>query len=216
MKVASIDFGQVTWIVDLNLPTGRLYLPEALRKLVERYEFVHHPSIDQMLMDNFIPVFQHGRFGDSVIRKFSMHNDGLIAESAAGTECADDFLDDLIKWMKTEYGMAILNINDDFRIYDSNLLVQLNIDIQSKISSLEFISNIINNNLKSYGINNENYLPSGFYLSTDAGESGKRPSARFVLERRIGKPFKSNLYVSSAPLKTRDHEQLLEQMECFL
>ena len=86
MKLINIDFGQVTWLVDLSIPPGSVYLPEALEKIRERYKFVRCPEAADIINPDANIVFEHGKYDSSVIRKFSMHNDGLIAESQAGTE----------------------------------------------------------------------------------------------------------------------------------
>ena len=49
MKIASVEFGQVTWLVNVSSPTGDLYLPEALAKLVQKYSFLKSPQAEEFL-----------------------------------------------------------------------------------------------------------------------------------------------------------------------
>ena len=215
MKVTSIEFGQVTWIVDVSMSPGRMYFPEALQKIQERYGFVKAPNINELLSPQPNTVFEHGKFGDHVIQKFSIHTDGFLANSQAGTDATEQFLDDLLNWSKEEFGAVELDINDSYRVYDSHLMAQLDINFMRQMKFTNFISSQIEKKRESYGLTPFEYVASGFVLSSDNFTSNLAPTS-FTIERRAGQPFKNNLYLSKAPLRTNDHIKLLENIEASI
>jgi len=215
MKLISIEFGQVTWIVDVSMSPGQLYLPEALQKIQARYGFVRAPNLDELLSQQPNVVFEHGKFGDHVIQKLSIHTDGFLANSQAGTDTTERFLDDLVSWSKEEFGAVELDINDSFKVYDSHLVVQLEVDLASQLKFANFVSSQIEKQRESYGLTPSEYVASGFILSADGTPTNLAP-APFTIERRRGQPFKNNLYITNAPLRTGDHIKLLEDIEASI
>lgn len=215
MKVISIEFGQVTWIVDISMSPGRMYFPEALQKINTRYSFVRSPNLNEILSQEPNVVFEHGKFGDHVIKKFSVHTDGFLVNSQAGTDVTDRFLDDLMDWLKEEYEATELDINNSYRVYDSHLVVQLDVDLAPRMEFINFVSSQIEKQRESYGLTPLEYVASGFMLSADGTASNLAP-ASFTIERRAKQPFKNNLYYSTAPLRTNDHIKLLEDIEASI
>ena len=213
MKLISVEFGQVTWIFDLVVQGGNVYAPEALTAIKDRYKFVTVPSLETVLSQQSNFVFEHGKFVDSVIRKFSTHNDGMVAETSAGTNNAEEFLDDFVKWSCEKFGATVLEINDAYRVYDSHLIVQMEIDLEEKMAFIKFINDELSSEIKNYGIIPLDYHASGFSLSTDSAEVRGLSTSSFRIDRRIGQRFSNNLYYCTAPLKTADHIRLLGKIE---
>jgi hypothetical protein len=160
-------------------------------------------------------VFEHGKFGDHVIQKFSIHTDGFVTNSQAGTEVSEEFLNDLMDWSKKEFGFKEFNINDSFKDYDSHLIVQLDVNFAQHMEFTNFVSSQIEKQREDYKLTPSEYTASGFILSTDSTESRSTP-ASFTIERKKGQPFKNNLYLSTAPLRTGDHIKLLEDIEASI
>ena len=213
MKLLSIEFGQVTWIVDLKMPSGTLYLPDTLMKINERYGFIKGSGIDELLSQQASPTFEHGKFDGTVIRKFSVHTDGLVAESQAGTDAAEHFLDDVVNWSKEVFYAEILEISEPYRIYDSHLVVQMSTGVNPIIETLGNITSEIEKRLSTYGLDGGGYEFSGFSLSRENVPGRGLATSAFQIERRIGKPFRNNIYFSTAPLRLGDHIGLLESIE---
>jgi len=213
MKLASIEMGRVTWIVDVRMPSGSLYFPEALPKIIERYGFVKYPQPVDIVNSPTEAVFEHGQFEKSVIQRFSVHNDGFIVESLAGTDKAEAFLDDFAEWIEDEFDAIFPPTSESYRIFDSHLVVEMNIDIGKRMEFFAFISDIINAYISQYNAGTPNYEPTGIYISADRTINKSFNTEAFRLERRIGKPFKKNIYFSSGPLRTRDLLRLLQQIE---
>ena len=213
MKVITIEFGQVTWIVDLAIPSGKLYFPEAVTAIQTRYKFVNAPSMDMILSQRPNIIFEHGKFGDAIIRKFSTHTDGMVVETSAGTKHAEEFLDDFVKWASEELSATVLNINDIYRIYDSHLVVQMNINLDEKMEFVKFISNELSSYIKDYEVVPLDYHVSGFSLSTDLSTTHGPSTSPFRIDRRDGQRLSNNLYYCTAPLKTADHIRVLEKID---
>lgn len=213
MKLISAELGQVTWIVDLSIARGDLYIPEALANLNARYSFVKSPDVMHLLNAGASVTFEHGKFNNFVIRKFSLHSDGMIAESQAGTEVAENFLEDFLSWSKDEFGVTKLDINESYKVYDSHLVAQMKIDLPENMMFVRTIASHIQTILKGYEIKVPDYQVSGFSLCPDSeGITGLAPSP-FHIERRTKQPFSKNLFFSTAPLQTNDHAELLEIIE---
>ncbi|HIF09601.1 MAG TPA: hypothetical protein EYQ81_06975 [Sneathiellales bacterium] len=213
MKVLSIEFGQATWLVDIALPRGSLYLPEVIPDLTDRYGFVAFPKITEILEPAPSIVFQHGKFENSVIRKFSVFNDGFTAESQAGNDHAVLFLENFMHWAENQLEVSILEISEPKIYYDSQMVIQLDVDLSSKLEFISFVSDSIGKYASDYGLSYQGYEASGISLSPDQSDVKGYQYSPFRIERRVGQPFRKNIYYSTAPLKTSDHKELLEQIE---
>lgn len=216
MKVASIELGQVTWLVDYRSNAGRIYLPEAIPLLIGRYGFVKSPTIEEILQPNFIPVFEHGRFEDSVIRRFAIYTDGLISDAAAGTEVAEAFLQDFLNWMEVEFDSKILGFSQELRGYDSHIVAQLRTDMGSKISFVNQIADELLSIMSNYEQPAYAYHSSGFTLEADPAEIKPGFASKFSIERRANQHFEKDLYFCCAPLKSEDHIKILEKLESIV
>ena len=53
----------------------------------------------------------------------------------------------------------------------------------------------------------------GIGLHNDVPDGGMYKTSKFIFERREGEPFSRNLYFSTAPLRTKDHLELLALLE---
>lgn len=216
MKVLSIEFGQVSWIFDVSLPNGGLYLPESVPKLLEKYGFVKFPTTDELLAESTNAAFEHGTYSKILIRKFAIYNDGLVAESKAGNEAARDFLDDFMDWAKVEFGATVSGVDEPYRIYDSRMIVQMDMDLQAQMKFTSPILEQLQEHMVDYGLPKEDYDIYGFSLQTDQTSITNKYTSPFRVERRIGKAFDKNVYFCAAPLKTNDHESLLRKLERFI
>ena len=87
----------------LQMDTPALFIPDAIKALQARYQFVGVPSaIDILSVDTKPLVFSHGKFsratGNVVIQKLNIYVQGMSVETATGTDDGDAFLDDLLEW----------------------------------------------------------------------------------------------------------------------
>jgi hypothetical protein len=60
------------------------------------------------------------------------------------------------------------------------------------------------------------FQPAGIRLGTDPAATGGKPAAFFIFEREAGKPYAQGRYYTSSPLRTGQHEEVLQQLEILL
>jgi len=99
MNLIGIESSRIIFLTQVHRPSGELYLPDAVAKIVKRYSFLKSPSPEQALPYTFAV----GKFQNSQIAEFSLYNDGLIVSSASDTDLLDAFLDDLLSWATKEF-----------------------------------------------------------------------------------------------------------------
>jgi hypothetical protein len=92
------------------------------------------------------------------------------------------------------------------RLYASELIVECEKDLGGLFAPLAAVEESLSL------LTGRVFQPTGFTLSTDSqGVAGSPLPFRF--EREVNKSFDQRRYYSSAPLRTSDHEALLQQLE---
>lgn len=194
-------------------PRGGLYLPDAVRAIQSRYEFVKAPIAMEELDPGKGISFLHGKFqtanGPVVINRFQYFDNAITAENGSNTDDLDQFLQELIQWMLDEFSLNP-NFTDFPNWYDSQVEVALEIEIGETQSEAEReISDTLNRIVSGYG-HHASMRPSGMVYSFDPSELRLHG---FSLDRRAEQPFSANLYWSRAPLQTNHHLEVLSLIE---
>ncbi len=216
MKLVSVEFSQITFLTTIVAPRGNLYLPEVVAGAQERYEFVEVPKTLAAMRDPNGALFQMGKYRDFVIDQLKVYTDGILVQSKAPIEDVETFLDDLLSWLDETFEAKVSEFASSQKMYDSHLVVRLKVDLQRHLKMLDRICQILSSHLDSYGIASPAFIPTGLRCHADMhNETGLKPSA-FLIERREALPYESNLYFSTAPLKTADHLNLLTEAERLL
>ena len=171
-------------------------------------------------------TFGHGKFKvrttesaegrvseEIVIDSFQAFNDGVVVNTRAFVEDADLFLDDLIAWTTKSFGFNILDDPPIQRTYASSIEVTFQGSLAPLFNKIGILNKRITTALTSYGKVPQSYEVSGFSLHCDTTKLLPPNPAAFTFERRVQHSYTSNLYFSSAPLKTTDHLKVLEELE---
>ena len=187
-------------------------MPAACEAFVERYSFSSFPqSIDEMAKE---PIsFAHGLFNGAAIESFDIYSDGVIISSKSSTDVLDNFLADLNAWSKSKLGLDRVETHTISRLYESHVMVRTDKNILKPLSQLAEMSKLLSAGVKKASGQEVVFEPFGIALAPDSSKTvGLKPIA-FRLERKAGIEFPMHFYLSSAPLRTKDHIALLQRLD---
>jgi hypothetical protein len=214
VKLLAVNSARAIWLVKtifLN-PKGRSLVP-AIVGLAGRYKFSKLPSSESLTTQPLDMKFENGVFigtnSEPIAVNLSIYEDGLIAETRASTEEADQFLNDALSWASEEYGLPHYSNLIVDKAYASELIVQL--DLSNSIFGGKFAE--FSTRLRR-GISNNPKIPmevTAFHFSPDPALTKK--TAPFRIERLANVPFERNEYFSTAPVPTSEHTEILTLME---
>lgn len=214
MKLLAIRLARSIWLFPqyfLN-PKGA-YIYPAVEALKSRYSFLKSPADFPTAAPNEPVKFENGAFsgknGTVLIASVTLHNDGIVVDTRSSTDDCDEFLEDALNWMSSEYGLAAYADIPMKKMYISELNVIF--DKQPKIVNPKLVPFIkeLSSLIGSEQIGDAHFM--SLCLSTDQTLSANAPQFRF--EREINTPFGENRYYSFSPTTTDVHLDLLAKLE---
>lgn len=140
-----------------------------------------------------------------MIDNLSIHNDGMLIK-ANNTEHAEAFFEDLSNWLMDEHGCREVSTKS---LYLSEIIVDFERPITNALSNYDKIVNVILS-----GVNEVQKAEAAIFNSLViefVTSSGNIP--RFIIERRKGSNVEDERYFCSAPLATKQHLKVLEELE---
>lgn len=207
MRLEAIEESRIAVLMNLTRPEGQLFVPIAVAALMDRYSFQVAPDGNELLGE--VLPFRHGVFDGNAF-DLSIYPDGAILKSASNTDFLDAVLNDVLSWAKVELGLVPTSTKPQ-TFYDSDLVVSMEIPTRTKL--MDQIAGQLKSHQAAYGLEGFDFELYGVTVAVDqTAHAGRRPSS-FTLARRANIPFGSNIYFSSAPLKTADHLSLLKSIE---
>lgn len=218
MKLFSVLSARSIWLFDTFRLNPRGISNKVLIEGVKsRYDFSKAPS-SMLEQENGGLVFDHGEFktedGKRIYVNLKAYSDGIIGTTMSSTQHATEFLTDL--------GLYIASLGFSFppdehirKGFASVLLVESDVELIRINPALKKVLDFIHSRLVSLDGNPRNYQISGIGAWTEDNQKPYAPMA-FRFERRIGTPFRENLYYTEAPLQTEEHLELLNQLEEML
>jgi hypothetical protein len=212
MELVTIELAKITYLTKLHTPGGSVYLPEAMEKLVRRYLFAKHPSIDDLTKT--VRTFGIGKFKSTQINEFSIYNDGIIVSSDCNSSILDEFIDDLFNWVREEFGLlpTLEAVNE--KTYESNIVVKADTDIIQVAAPSAAAAAAIKKAYSSNRYPDADLEYSGFVCTVnEATFPGVKKPTKFIVDRRLNMPIEQNFFYSQAPLSTDDHFELLRTFE---
>lgn len=216
MDLVAYESSSLVVLLSIKRPAGQLYLPAAAAMLVSRYAFADPPEAKNLLNRDANSIeFRHGRFDGSAI-DLALYNDGVLISSSSNTDLHDAFFADLSEWMGTELGVEPIKTQKIDKMYASNILISSKKDILSPLSEIQKIGASVSRRLAKTNELKVNFEPFGVTLAADATLiPGMKPEA-FRVERKAGINFDLSQYSSSAPLRTKDHLAVLDELEALV
>jgi hypothetical protein len=220
MKLISYEISRLLWLVVMDeiRPWSGSYMPEVYNRIRDRYLFVAAPKdVEDAIRGG--AKFLHGTFqlnGEQIaVHEMGIYSDGIII-GASTTDHADAIADDLISWAVSDLRLRPPSSVRP-RTYTSNLIVDFDKIPHGPLVQYEVMSRRLSAALKaSRGWD----LPIELQrLAFQADPTNLLPhmmpqtSTQFAIERRAGMPFSDNRFWSTAPLRTREHINVLELIE---
>ena len=215
MKPTDLLLGRSIWFVEGKPDTDTAAsLFDMAKGLEARYKFLEIPKTVGEYEFNKGVTFAGGIFnGKPVINRFQIFTNGLLSESNKGTELCDEFFDDVISWANKEFGFEFSEQENPGRLYENEMEFESILPLDNLFSPIACITQKIPELLLEYGQQKHVYEFTGLVFNVDATKAPKPTPAQFTLERRTSHSHDENLYYSRAPLRTRDHIELLEILE---
>jgi hypothetical protein len=210
MELTVFETSRVVLLTQVHRPAGQAYLPEVAAKVVQRYSFARHPTLDDLQKDT--QIFGMGKFRDVQIAELGVYGDGVVVSGRCNTQLLNDFLDDAFHWLAAEFGIVTIPYLTSEKHFESAIVVHSRVDLGAVITPPKSVADLVSEVMERE--TGAKYVSSGAMIDCDPAPLRRKP-IRFVLERRIGRPFSEGLFYSQAPLKTDDHLALLRDLEAL-
>lgn len=207
MELADYGVSQIVYLMNVVRPQGQAYLPEIAAKVISKYQFTKPPSLEDLSKDTV--KFQIGKFNDVQINEFSVYGDGILVNGRCPTEVLEDFMNDILKFTKELGAIPVLSHRNEVH-FESNIVVQSKADLGAFIipKAEALIRGYVEQRIQVP------LVPSGVVLDFEPNPvKMRRKPSRFFIERRYGVKFEDNVFLCIAPLKTKDHIELLTELE---
>ena len=212
MKLLAIEMSRITSLFRMTRPSGQPYLPHIAAQIEERYSFGSAPhSIDELGESK--AEFKHGLFEGNAIETLEAYNDGVIVTSRSDTDFIDEFIDDLVTWLEDDHGYSTIETHTISKMYDSTLLVEVHRDIFKPFEAYAEVLRMIERALKDASGLQIVYENFGLALSADQTRNPALKPSPFRFERKEGIDFSHHQYFAAAPLKTKQHLEVLNRLE---
>jgi len=216
MEKLSVNLARSLWfchITDLN-PKGLNLFPIVTPFLVNTYKFKKYPAENDLIDLSKGITYEAGEFVTNdgpVLIRFTVYNDGIVADSISSTKDSDAFLADMLTRLSKDVGLPNYEEIIKTRGYLSQLYVKMQKSLEDINSKLRKISKVLSDKVLD---GSHHYEVGGISFWSDQVHAMK-PSP-FTFERVVNVPFSENRYYSASPLQTEDHWELLIMMESIL
>jgi hypothetical protein len=195
---------------DLN-SKGKLFWPEVIKGLAERYKFQRLPKREEY--DKEGVIFEEGKFGNKVITNLTFYDSLIKLETRSSTSDSKQLIEEMLQW-----GVAKFDINYKPGLikrwgYVSAVTFHSDVPILSAASRpLVDLAANVGAALTDIWQEPIEYFPAGLSVGYDP-MARKNPIAAFTILHRAETRFSENKYFSEAPLPTDMHIAFLEQFE---
>ena len=199
------------------------YRPELIARLRERYSFLKVPTtVDEIFgTDPSVGIrFQHGKFVQDK-KSFVVELlqfliippavNAIICDTRTTTDDSDLVIDDYIK-QANQSRPDMITVSEPPR-YASHLEFTMDKSLADLCHApVRGAAEAVDRLLANYGIKLPSYEPSQVAMTCDPTGIGGLLANPFTIERRAGFRYRANVFFSQAPLRTRDHIEVLERL----
>jgi hypothetical protein len=221
MKIIAYDACRMSVLfpVEEVAPVGGAPLDAIVASVAARYQFAKLPDLNasKTELDKSGIKFERGVLEGTAINisDFTVFSDGIVV-TAQTTEDAEVFWLDVWAWLRQGHGFRDFSTPPELR-FVSQIIVEFERPLSAFISHFTNISSKVSNILGSIY---DCPVPVGFAridLAFDkVGSKSSLNVPPFIIERRVSIPFDRERYMCGAPMRTRDHISVLEDIERLL
>jgi hypothetical protein len=198
---------------------GGIFLPDLFEALRLSFKFVEYPRsvTDYNLTDGV--TLNYGVHNGVVIKTFKLYSNGMFISGMNTTDQLDEILDVVQGLFQTRFGTTLVPSEPVHKLYSSQLEVRAPSYSPEPTDELRAISDKLTATMRGYGLDVAGgYGLSGFTMAADplAPSLGGVKAARFLFERRADRPYSENIFFAEAPLQTKEHLEVLGDLEAIL
>jgi hypothetical protein len=227
MKVIRIHAGTAA----VRVATDEIYPPsdppllDLISTIQQRYQFLITPVIDAAQLNGPFE-FKAGKFVNSEIpnsisQMVLQLEGGFVTTSS--TDLAELILDDLHGLLDKTFHFRLTSATQK-RSYASAIIVEFESSIEKQIEFIGRVGKLVNSSEGkfperkfkriSFGLEDQNIPNPAKPMMISPLEAIEK--VEFFIERRAGEPFSLNRYFCVAPIRTKHHIQVLEQINEIL
>lgn len=192
-----------------------------IQAVASRYQFIKYPTPADVVSPELRQTGLHFARGvihrvDSIVNisEVAIFTDGIVITSQT-TDDGEVFWQDLYNFLTTEHSFRPLARKPRIR-FISQIVVDFQRELSAVITGYERIIAYIQLALEEeYNVMLKLGL-SKIEFDTDQAEKATLQVSKFIIERRVNMPFDQERYYCSAPLRTKEHVNLLEKIEGVL
>jgi len=217
MELSAVLLARVYTFIDvyeLN-PNGRVYYPHLVDALVRRYGFTTFPQKPEDFDEAKGVKFLNGRLGNKTIDQIIIFNNGLVLDTRISTDESKELLREALVWASRELGANFHDGMTKQTNYLSQLIFYSNSPLQKISPVLNRAASKVTDIVSGRDERLHKYEVTGVTITFDQLTAVRKPHS-FTLERRENTRFEENKFFSSAPLETKQHIELLEEIEAEL
>jgi hypothetical protein len=217
MQLLGILLARVTAISHLYEwdPHGRVYVPDFIKAIVERYGFRKFPKTLEEYNLQTGAIFAVGKIGDIVIDAYTIFQGGLVVDTRSSTENSEKVLADITDWFCEFAGTKRMPDRISRRFYLSQLSFRSDAKLEALNPRLRDLASSLDEVVSRYAKRKLEFETTGISFQFDL-DKGPAPSPPLRIERLENSPFEENKYFSAAPLPTDEHISFLTEFESIL
>lgn len=198
-------------VADLN-PRGKVFFPNLVPLLVNRFSFQVYPTKPEEFDASKGIAFKTGYFEGQAIEELTVFNDGIKLDLTSSTEEAKTLLTNMLEWLEAEVGIVYSNQTIKRWAFLSQITFHSDINLDGIHSAFGLLCNEVSSQVNARTGMNLQYKANSITFSFERVNS-EISISNFIIERRAKTPFSENKYYSQAPLETRSHIRVLQELE---
>jgi hypothetical protein len=220
MRVIAFDTARVTVLFPIEevMPLGGVIAPDTVNEVISRYNFAKGPDLglSREELQKIGLKFENGQYNvqgqTAPIVSFVIFLDGVVID-ASKTDDAEEFWDDLCKWLIAQKKFRDFTISPARR-FVSQIVTEFDTPLSKLINGFDDLTRLVSDRMAPiYDAQIKLGLARVDLEFDRLSERSSLIIPRFIIERRANIEFSRERYYCSAPLRTKNHVEVLQQIE---